>query len=185
MIAFRGIRSQPPASEPGVAIDDPGLQRTIRYDLKPVQFQTSQFAGRRTFSIQSFSMNLSESKSVVTFQVSSADRHGFLLYEPPGGSTRTRIVMGKTVVVDEGFEEPYLIDGSVRKYYSTSGLIGGEQVNFDLYNFTRRINVTSQKELTLSAEFPPLDDSISSVTFVLPALGKWQPEWRFPRFDLR
>jgi hypothetical protein len=185
LIALRGIKSQSAASQPGVAVDGPGPQRIIRYDLKPVQFQTAQFAGRNTITFHSFSISLSESKSVATFQVSSADRHGFLLYEPPGGSTRTRNVMGKTVVVDRGFEEPYLIDDGGRKYYSTSGLIGGEQVNFDLYNFTRRINVTSQKDLTLSAEFPPLDQSVSSVTFVLPALGKWQPEWRFPRFDLR
>jgi len=185
LIALRGIKSQPSPSTPGVAVDNSGPQRIIRYDLKPVQFQTSQFSGRNTFTVHSFSVSLSNSKSVVNFQVSSADRHGFLLYEPPGGSTRTRNVMGKIVVVDQGFEGPYLIDGGGRKYHSTSGLVGGEQVNFDLYNFTRRINVTSQNDLTLSAEFPPLDDSVSSVTFVLPALGKWQPEWSFPRFDLR
>ena len=185
LIAFRGIKSQSSASQPGVAADNPEPQRTIRYDLKPVQFQTSQFAGRDAITFHSFSITLSDRKSMVTFQVSSADRRGFLLYEPPGGSTRTRKVMGKTVVVDQGFEEPYLLDDGGRKYYSTSGLLGGEQVNFDLYNFTRRINVTSQQDLSLSAEFPPLGDGVSSVTFVLPALGKWQPEWRFPRFDLR
>ncbi len=93
--------------------------------------------------------------------------------------------MGKTVVVDRGLEEPYLVDGSGAKYYSTSGLLGGEQVNFDLYNFTRRINFKARAEVVLSAEFPPLNDGTSSVSLVLPALAKWQPEWRYPEISLK
>lgn len=94
-------------------------------------------------------------------------------------------MMGRTVVVDRGLEEPYLVDSTGTKYYSTSGLIGGDQTNFDLYNFTRRINVRPHSGVTLSAEFPPLNNDLSSVTFVLPALAKWQAEWRWPDITLK
>ena len=185
LIAFRGIKSQSSTSQQGAAVDEPGPQRILRYDLKPVQFKTSQFAGQGSFSIQLLSMGLSESKTVLTFRVLGGDRNIFLLYEPPGGSTRTRVVMGKTMAVDRGLEEPYLVDGTGTKYHSTSGLLGGEQVNFDLYNFTRRINIKARSEVPLSVEFPPLYDATSSVTFVLPALAKWQPEWRWPEISLK
>ena len=184
LIALRGIKSQSATAQPA-AVVDPGPQRVLRYDLKPVQFKTSQFAGRGSFRIQLLSVGLSGSKTVLTFRFLGGDRNMFLLYEPPGGSTRTRVVMGKTVAVDQGFEEPYLMDGDGTRYYSTSGLLGGEQTNFDLYNFTRRINFKSHSEVPLSIEFPPLDNSISSVTLVLPALGKWQPEWRWPEISLK
>lgn len=185
LIALRGIKNQAPTAQAEIDASNSGLQRVIRYDMKPVEFQTSQFAGRGTLSIQLLSVGLSESKTVVNFRFIGGDRPGFLLYEPPGGSTRTRVVMGKTVVVDRGLEEPYLIDGSGTKYYSTSGLLGGDQLNFDLYNFTHRINFKPHEEVTLSAEFPPLNDGISAITFVLPALAKWQPEWRWSGIDLR
>lgn len=185
LIAFRGINPQIATSQPGIVVDDPGPQRILRYDSKPVQFQTSQFAGRGTFDIQLLSVALSHTKTVVTFHVVGSESSGILLYEPPGGSTRTRVVMGKTMVVDRGFEEPYLVDSTGTKYYSTSGLIGGNQANFDLYNFTRRINLGRHNGLTLSSEFPPLHHDVSCVTFVLPALAKWQPEWRWPNISLK
>ena len=185
LIAFRGIKSQSSTSQLGPAVDEPSPQRILRYDLKPVQLKTSQFAGQSSFSIQLLSMGLNESKTVLTFRVLGGDRKIYLLYEPPGGSRRTRVVMGKTVVVDRGLEEPYLVDGRGTKYYSTSGLLGGEQANFDLYNFTRRINFSAHSEVPLSVEFPPLHDATSSVTFVLPALAKWQPEYRWPEISLK
>jgi len=185
LIAIRGIKPQPVTAQQAVANDNPGPQRILRYDSKPVQFQASQLAGRGTLNVQLLSVRLSDSKTEVTFRVIGSDRGGFLLYEPPGGSTRTRTVMGKTVVVERGFEEPYLIDSSGTKYYSISGLLGGDQANFDLYNFTRRINFKARREVALSADFPPLNNDVSSVTFVLPALAKWQPEWRFPAVNLK
>lgn len=185
LIAFRGIKPEPVTAQQSVSNDRSGPQRILRYDSKPVQFQTSQFAGRGTLSIQLLSVGLSDSKTVVTFRVLGSDRGEFLLYEPPGGSTRTRMVMGKAVVVDRGFEEPYLIDSSGTKYYSMSGLLGGDQANFDLYNFTRRISFQARSEVALSAEFPPLNNDVTSVTFVLPAIAKWQPEWRLPAIDLK
>lgn len=185
LIAFRGIKSQPSTPRPGVVVDNPRPQRILHYSLQPVQFKTSQFAGRGALSIQLLTVALSDRKTVLTFHVVGSDRSGFLLYEPPGASTRTRVVMGKTVVVDRGLEEPYLVDRAGTKYYSTSGLIGGEQVNFDLYNFTRRINLRPHGDLTLSAEFPPLHDNVSSVAFVLPELAEWQAEWRWPDISLR
>jgi len=185
LIAFRAIKPQSSASSQAAAADDPGSEHTLRYDAKPVQFQTSPFAGGATFRIQLLSVGLSDRKTTLTFRVAGGERGGFLLYEPPGGSTRTRDVMGKPVVVDQGFEEPYLLDSTGTKYYSTSGLVGGNQVNFDLYNFTRRINIKPRSDLSLSAEFPPLNDDVSSVTFVLPALAKWQPEWRWSAISLK
>lgn len=185
LIAFRGIKSQPPTSQPEVSVDDPGPQRILRYHLSPLQFQSSQFAGRGSFSIQLLTVSLSDRKTALTFHVVAGERGGFLLYEPPGASTRTRAVMGKAVVVDRGLEEPYLVDSTGTKYYSTSGLLGGDQTNFDLYNFTRRINLKAHAGVDLSVEFPPLNNGVSSVAFVLPALAKWQAEWRWPAIDLK
>lgn len=185
LIAFRRIKSQPSTSQPEVSVDDPGPQRILRNNLSPLQFQTSQFAGRGSFSLQLLTVGLSDRKTVLTFHVVGGERSGFLLYEPPGASTRTRAVMGKTVVVDRGLEEPYLVDSTGTKYYSTSGLLGGDQTNFDLYNFTRRINLKPHADVDLSVEFPPLNDDVSSVTFVLPALAKWQAEWRWPAISMK
>lgn len=185
LIAFRGINPEPVTTQEAISKAGSGPQRILRYDSKPVQFQTSQLAGRGTLNIQLLSVGLSDSKTVVAFRVVGSDRGGFLLYEPPGGSNRTRMVMGKSVVVDRGFESPYLIDSSGTKYYSISGLLGGDQANFDLYNFTRRINFKAGSEVALSAEFPPINNGVSSVTFVLPALAKWQSEWRLPAISLK
>lgn len=186
LIGLAGLKpDRSSAFQPGAAESHSEPGRVIRYEMKPVPFQTSQFAGRATLRIQLLNVVLGESRTVVTFRVMGADRSGFLLYEPPGGSGRPRIVMGKTVVVDRGFEEPYLVDESGTKYYSTSGLLGGDQLNFDLYNFTRRVNVKPHEDVTLSAEFPALASRVTSVTFVLPGLGKWQPEWRWPAIGVR
>ena len=185
LIAFHGMKSQPSASQPDVSVEDPGPQHILRYNSKPLQFQASQIAGRASFSVELLTVALSDRKTVLTFHLVGGERSGFLLYEPPGASTRTRVVMGRTVVVDRGLEEPYLVDSTGTKYYSTSGLIGGDQTNFDLYNFTRRINVRPHSGVTLSAEFPPLNNDLSSVTFVLPALAKWQAEWRWPDITLK
>ena len=185
LIAFRGMKSQASPSQPVVLVEDPGPQHLLRYNSKPLQFQASQIAGRASFSVELLTVALSDRKTVLTFHLVGGERSGFLLYEPPGASTRTRVVMGKTVVVDRGLEEPYLVDSSGTKYYSISGLIGGDQTNFDLYNFTRRINVKARSGVILSAEFPPLNSDLSSVTFVLPALAKWQAAWRWPDITLK
>ena len=186
LIVFRGTKTQSHAANTGLAVATGDLGVYVRrYDFKPVQFRTSQFAGRTTLSIQLVSVGLSASQTILNFRVLGGERSGFLLYEPPGASVRKRLILGRSVAVDRGLEEPYLLDDSGPKYYSTSGLIGGAQANFDLYNYTRRINFKPHETVMLSAEFPPLDNSTSSVTFVLPALADWQPEWRWPGINLK
>ena len=186
LIVFHRAKTQSDAANAGPAVATGDQRVNLRqYDFKPVQFHTSQFAGRSTLSIQLVSGGLSDHKTILNFRVLGGERSGFLLYEPPGGSARKRLILGRSVAVDRALEEPYLLDDSGPKYYSTSGLIGGAQVNFDLYNYTRRINFKPHETVMLSAEFPPLDNSTSSVTFVLPALADWQPEWRWPGITLK
>ena len=186
LVLFRRTKTQSDAANGGqaVATGDQGVY-VRRYDFKPVQFHTSHFAGRSTLTIQLVSVGLSNNKTVLNFRVLGGERSGFLLYEPPGGSARKRVILGRSVAVDRALEEPYLLDDGGPKYYSTSGLIGGAQVNFDLYNYTRRINFKPHETVMLSAEFPRLDHSTSSITFVLPALADWQPEWRWPGINLK
>jgi hypothetical protein len=108
-----------------------------------------------------------------------------LLYEPPGASTQTKRIFGKQVAVDRDLGELYVQDNTGAKYVSTTGFVGGQQTNFNLYNFTRRINLKPHEEVVLSAKFPPLARNASSITFVSPALGRWQPEWRWPGIGLK
>ena len=88
-------------------------------------------------------------------------------------------------MVDRDFGELYGEDDTGAKYVSTTGLVGGEQANFNLYNFTRRIKFKPHQEVVLSAKFPPIARGAVSITFVSPALGKWQPVWRWPGINLK
>ena len=121
----------------------------------------------------------------VTFRVQTGDRSSLLLYEPPGASGQTRKILGREVMVDLDFGELYVEDNTGAKYVSTTGFVGGQQTNFNLYNFTRRINFKPHEEVVLSAKFPPIARHRSSITFVSPALGKWQPEWRWSAIALK
>jgi DnaJ domain len=157
-------------------------QRVLHYDVKPLRLGNSQGGG---LEVQLLSVAFSEGQFDVRFRVRAGEHSESLLYEPPGGSARTRNILGKAVVVDRDLQEIYLLDNAGAKYYSTTGLVGGKQVNFDLYNFTRRINLAPHEEAVLPASFPPLSGDASSVTFVSPALMKWQLEWRWPAIDLK
>jgi curved DNA-binding protein CbpA len=187
IFAFRSSITQPQGAGSRFSNtgQDAGPYRVLHYDLQPIHLKGARSAGRSNFSLQLLSVALSESKTVVTFRACTGEHRDFLLYEPPGGSSLERSVLGKRVVVDRGMEELYLFDDSGTKYYSTSGLLGGEQLNFDLYNFTRRINLSDHQQLVLSVEFPALPRTASSVTFVSPALANWQPEWRVPSISLK
>jgi hypothetical protein len=121
----------------------------------------------------------------VIFRVRAGERGDLLLYEPAGGSGRTRNVLGKETMVDHDLGELYVEDNNGAKYLSTTGFVGGQQTNFNLYNFTRRINLKSHEEVLLSAKFPPIATGAKSIVFVSPALGRWQPEWRWPTISLK
>ncbi len=128
---------------------------------------------------------VSDDQIELTFRVRADGRGGSLLYEPPGGTFRQRNILGRQVEVDRGLEEMYLVDGDGVKHYSTTGLVGGKQSNFDIYNFTRRIDFAAHAETTLSAAFLRGASRDSTVTLVSPALGMWQPEWRWPEIRLK
>ena len=87
--------------------------------------------------------------------------------------------------MDRDFGELYVDDNTGAKYVSITGFVGGQQTNFNLYNFTRRINFKPHEEVILSAKFPPVGRNVSSITFVSPGLGKWQPEWRWAAIGLK
>jgi curved DNA-binding protein CbpA len=185
VIVRRGTGSPPvnDASSKLLPTNDRQVKRVLHYDVEPIHLKGGQ--GGSGLEVQLLSAAFSERQFEVSFRVHSGDHGGFLLYEPPGGSARTRNIFGKQVMVDRDLQEVYLLDDSGTKYYSTTGLAGGKQVNFDLYNFTRRINLSPRDEVVLTASFPPLDGNTSSVTFVSPALSKWQPEWRWPAISLK
>jgi curved DNA-binding protein CbpA len=185
LIALRGSGS-PQVSGAGSKLpptNDQQVKRVLHYDVRPIRLKDGQGSGG--LEVQLLSAAFSERQFEVSFRVRSGDHGGFLLYEPPGGSARTRNIFGEQIMVDRDLQEVYLLDDSGTKYYSTTGLAGGKQVNFDLYNFTRRINLSPREEIVLTASFPPIDSNASSVTFVSPGFSKWQPEWRWPAISLR
>jgi hypothetical protein len=156
-----------------------------QYNPPPRKIQTWPMEGGHGLNIQLLSISVQTDSLEVSFRVSAGEHGDLLLYEPPGSTRRSRNILGKEVAVDRDLEELYIEDNSGQKFYSTTGLVGGRQVNFNLYNFTRRINFRSHEEVTLSAKFPPITGSASSITFVSPALGKWQPEWQWPAINLK
>jgi hypothetical protein len=156
-----------------------------QYSPLPRLIQTWPVEGGRGLNIQLRSVSVQPDGLEVSFRVWAGEHGDLLLYEPPGSTGRTRNILGREVAVDRDLEELYIEDNAGGKFYSTTGLVGGRQVNFNLYNFTRRINLRPHEEAALSAKFPPVTASASSITFVSPALGKWQPEWRWPAIDLK
>jgi len=156
-----------------------------QYSTQPRHIRTWSMEGGSGLDIQLLSVAVHPDNLEVSFRVRAGEHGDLLLYEPPGSSGRTRNILGKEVAVDSDLGEIYIADNMGEKFYSTTGLAGGKQVNFNLYNFTRRINVRAHEEVILSAKFPPITASASSITFVSPALGKWQPEWRWPAIGLK
>jgi hypothetical protein len=186
LIAFRGSGDKPGSS---VSSNVPPTgeplseKRVFHYDLRPLHLRGGQGGGG--LDVQLTSVSLGEKQCQVSFRLRAGEHAGFLLYEPAGARGRTRDVLGKQVAVDRDLEEIYLLDDAGVKYYSTTGLSGGKQVNFDLYNFTRRINLAPREDVVLTATFPPLSGEPSSVTFVSPPLMKWQSEWRWAAISLK
>jgi len=184
LIAFRGsgsdssLRSNLPSTDRSL-----NKERVLHYDSKPVHLKAGQGGGG--LDVELLSVTLSDKQCEISFRMRAGEHAGFLLYEPPGAPGRTRNVLGKQVAVDRDLHEIYLLDDAGTKYHSTTGLTGGKQVNFDLYNFTRRINLAPHEEVILSAKFPPFNGEPASLTFVSPALVKWQQEWSWPGIDLK
>ncbi len=160
----------------------PGVRQ---YNTQPRHVQTWAREGGSGLDIQLLSVTVQPDGLEVSFRIKAGEHNDLLLYEPPSASDRVRSILGKEVAVDRDLEEIYIQDNTGAKFYSTTGLVGGRQVNFNLYNFTRRIIFRAREEVILSAKFHPISASASSITFVSPNLGKWQPEWRWPAIDLK
>jgi hypothetical protein len=162
------------------------LNSSVRqYNPRPRHIRMWPMEGGRGLDLQLLSVNVQPDSLEISFRVRAGEHSDLLLYEPPGSTGRVRTILGREVAVDRNLEELYIEDNTGRKFYSTTGLVGGRQVNFNLYNLTRRIDRRPHEEVVLSAKFPPITASASSITFVSPALGKWQPEWQWPAIDLR
>ncbi len=175
-----------PISGSGGARSDRELPIGIRqYNTALRHIQTWPMGGGDGLDVQLISVTVEPDGLELSFRVRCGERGDLLLYEPPGAGDRTRNIFGKQVAVDHDFEGVYIQDDTGAKFYSTTGLVGGQQINFNIYNFTRRINFRPREEVRLAAKFPPITSSASSVTFVSPALAKWQPEWRWPAIDLK
>jgi hypothetical protein len=162
-----------------------GASGSYEFNVPPRHIQTWNGEGGKGLEIQLLSAVARFDELEVTFRVRAGDHGNLLLYEPPGGSGQTRKILGKEVMVDRDFGELNVEDSSGAKYLSITGFVGGQQTNFNLYNFTRRINFKPHEEVMLSAKFPPVARNVSSITFVSPASGKWQPEWRWPAIGLK
>ena len=162
-----------------------GAGDSYEFNVPPRHIQTWNGEGGKGLEIQLVSATARLDELEVTFRVRAGDHGNLLLYEPPGASGQSKKILGKEVSVDRGFGELYLEDSSGAKYLSITGFVGGQQTNFNLYNFTRRINFKPHEEVMVSAKFPPIARRASSITFVSPALGKWQPEWRWPAINLK
>ena len=156
-----------------------------QYGPKPIHIRTARFGGGSGLDVQLFKVDVRVQEIDVSFLVRAGEHNDLLLYEPPGARYEIRTVLSKKVAPDQDFEEIYLLDDTGTKFYSTTGLVGGEQVQFNLYNFTRRISFRPHQELVISAKFPPLTKSSSSLTFCSPAVGKWQPEWCWPSIRVK
>lgn len=156
-----------------------------QYNGKPLHIRTSRFADSGGLDVQLLTLAQRPTEVEITFGLRAGSHNDFLLYEPPGSRYKTVSVLGREVTPDRNLEELYLLDNKGKKFYSTTGFIGGEQVAFDVYNFTRRINFGPGQELALSAKFPPLTTSSTSLTFCSPALGNWQAQWCWPAIDLQ
>jgi len=175
-----------PISGNGAARSDRQLPMGVRqYNPSPRHIQTWPLGGGSGLDVQLLSVTVEPDGLELSFRLHCGERGDLLLYEPPGARDRTRNIFGKQVAADRDFEEIYIQDDTGAKLYSTTGLIGGQQINFNIYNFTRRINFRPREEVRLAAKFPPITSSASSITFVSPGLGKWQPEWRWPAIDLK
>ena len=155
------------------------------FNVPPRHIQTWNGEGGKGLEIQLVSATARFDGLEVTFRVRAGDHGNLLLYEPPGASGQSKKILGKEVPVDRDFGELYVEDNTGAKYVSITGFVGGQQTNFNLYNFTRRINFKPHEEIVLSAKFPPVARNVSSITFVSPGLGKWQPEWRWPAIGLK
>ncbi len=175
-----------PVSGSGAARSDRRLPIGVRqYNTSPRHIQTWPMGGGTGLDIQLLSVTVEPDGIEVSFRVRCGERGDLLLYEPPGARDRTRTIFGKQVAADREFQEIYIQDDTGAKFYSTTGLMGGQQINFNIYNFTRRINFRPHEEVRLAAKFPPIASSASSITFVSPGLAKWQPEWRWPAINLK
>ena len=185
LTVFRSSASHARGGDVQTAVDasDPG--RTLHFDSPAQHIWASLFGSGAGLDVQLLAANIRSHEVELSFRVRAEKQQEFLLYEPPGGSAHVRNVMGREVAVDRSLEELYLLDDSGAKHYSTTGFVGGQQANFDLYNFTRRIKVGSKEEVVLTAIFPVEVKSTSSLTFVSPSLGKWQREWRWPGIVLK
>jgi len=118
----------------------------------------------------------------LTFRVRAGDHDTALLYEPPGSKRERKNIFGTTI--DENFEELYIVDDTGGSFYSTTGFVGGRQASFNDYNLIRRIALHPGEAVILSAKFPMINPTASSITFISPQLNGWQQEWRW-RVSLR
>jgi len=168
-----------------VEVTKPSEEHTGGDQVPPRHIQTWRAEGGNGLEVRLLRVDAKSNELEVTFRFRAAERGDLLLYEPPGGSGRARNILGKEVLVDRDLGELYLEDNNGAKYVSTTGFIGGQQFNFNLYNFTRRINFKPREEVVLLAKFPPMSPEAKSIAFVSPALGKWQPEWHWPAISLK
>jgi hypothetical protein len=156
-----------------------------KFTVPPRHVQTWPGEGGKGVEVGLVGIAQRSDETEITFRMRAGEHGDLLLYEPAGASGRSKKILGKIVTVDRDFGELYIKDNSGARYVSTSGFIGGRQTDFNLYNFTRRINFRPHEEVLLTVKFPAIAHGVPSITFVSPSLGKWQPEWRWPEISLK
>ena len=175
----------PSRTDDGENIGGGVILRMREYNTLPRHVRTWSTSGGNGLDIQLLSAKLQANQLELVFRVRAGEHSDLLLYEPPGSTLRKRTALRKQMMVDHNLEELYIQDNKGAKFYSTTGLVGRQQTDFNLYNFTRRINFRPHEAVVLSAKFPPISDSAAPITFVSPRLADWQPEWRWPAIILK
>ena len=133
-----------------------GAGDSYELNVSPRHIQTWEREGGKGLEIQLVSATARFDELEVSFRVRAGDHGNLLLFEPPGASGQSKMILGKEVPVDRDFGELHVEDNTGAKYVSTTGFVGGQQTNFNLYNFTRHISFRPHEELMLWAKFPPI-----------------------------
>ena len=78
---------------PSASVTDPG--RVLHFDSPDQHIRASQFGSREGLDVQLLTATIRSHEVELSFRVRAGKQSEFLLYEPPGGSSQVRNVMGQ------------------------------------------------------------------------------------------
>ena len=78
----------------------------------------------------------------------------------------------------------FIIDDNGKKFYTTSGIIGGNQANFN-DSGVKELRVLSGEESIVSVDYPMISKGATRFDFVSPTQNGWQWEWKIRELIVR